>query len=136
MEGTLRSLISEWFYSEIPKLVKRDISLPIKGNALSLIGPRRAGKTFMMYQIVSDLMQRGVAKESTVYLNFEDLRLSNLRNEDFPMFLKLLAEMTKPLPSGEKALLLLDEVQNLNNWGRWVRSLLDRGYAVVVSGSS
>ena len=136
MEGTLRSLISEWFYSEIPKLVKRDISLPIRGNALALIGPRRAGKTFMMYQIVSDLMQKEVAKESTVYLNFEDLRLSNLRNEDFPMFLKLLAEMTKPLPSGEKALLLLDEVQNLNNWGRWVRSLLDREYAVVVSGSS
>jgi predicted AAA+ superfamily ATPase len=136
MEGTLRSLISEWFSSEIPKLVRRDISLPIRGNALALIGPRRAGKTFMMYQIASDLMQRGIARESIVYLNFEDLRLSNLRGEDFPMFLKILAEMTKPLPSGEKALLLLDEVQNLKEWGRWVRSLLDRGYAVVVSGSS
>jgi predicted AAA+ superfamily ATPase len=56
MEGTLRSLISEWFSSEIPKLVRRDISLPIRGNALALIGPRRAGKTFMMYQIASDLM--------------------------------------------------------------------------------
>jgi Predicted ATPase (AAA+ superfamily) len=136
MEGTLRSLISEWFSSEIPKLVRRDISLPIRGNALALIGPRRAGKTFMMYQIASDLMQRGIARESIVYLNFEDLRLSNLRGEDFPTFLKILAEMTKPLPSGEKALLLLDEVQNPKEWGRWVRSLLDRGYAVVVSGSS
>ena len=132
----LREVVEEWFTFELPRVIPRDIPYTlIEGSALALVGPRRAGKTYFMYWIAQDLMSRGWPREAIVYINLEDVRLSVLRPTDFGAFLKVVSEESREYNG--KVLLMLDEVQNLPEWGRWVRTLLDRGrYYVIVSGSS
>lgn len=132
----LREVIEEWFVFNLPRVIPRDISylLP-EGSALALVGPRRAGKTYFMYWIAQDLMSKGWPRSSIIYINFEDVRLSVLKPTDFSMFLKVINEEAREYNG--KILLMLDEVQNLPEWGRWVRTLLDKGrYFVILSGSS
>jgi Predicted ATPase (AAA+ superfamily) len=88
-----------------------------------------------MYWIARDLVNRGWPHRSIVYLDFEDVRLMGIRPSDFDSFIKVINEEAKAWNG--RVVLLLDEVQNIHEWGRWVRTLLNRGrYLVVVSGSS
>ncbi|WP_243671404.1 AAA family ATPase [Vulcanisaeta sp. JCM 16161] len=77
-----------------------------------------------MYWIAQDLMGRGWPRSSIVYINFEDVRLSVLRPTDFGVFLKVINEEAREYNG--RILLMLDEVQNLPEWGRWVRTYLIR----------
>jgi len=132
----LREVIEEWFAFNIPTVLPRDINYTLpEGSALALVGPRRAGKTYFMYWIARDLVNRGWPHRSIVYLDFEDVRLMGIRPSDFGSFIKVINEEAKAWNG--RVVLLLDEVQNIPEWGRWVRTLLNRGrYLVVVSGSS
>ncbi len=69
-------------------------------------------------------MGRGWPRSSIVYINFEDVRLSVLRPTDFGVFLKVINEEAREYNG--RILLMLDEVQNLPEWGRWVRTYLIR----------
>ncbi|RFA93937.1 ATP-binding protein [Pyrobaculum aerophilum] len=126
MEKVFMELVAEWREGEIPAMVERERQItPIRGVAIAVVGPRRAGKTYLLFQTALRL-----GRENTLYINFEDVRLVGLKPEHFSDFLKALAE------AGNPSVLLLDEIQNVPHWGRWVRSLLDKGYMVVVAGSS
>jgi len=94
------------------------------GRALVLTGVRRAGKSILQAQ----LMRRS---GRSFYCNLEDTRLYGLSPEDFPAFLSVLDELA-PAP----APVFLDEVQEAAEWQRLVRSLLDRGRPVCVTGSN
>ncbi|HLF94411.1 MAG TPA: ATP-binding protein, partial [Planctomycetota bacterium] len=87
-------------------------------------GVRRAGKSILQAQ----LMRRS---GRSFYCNLEDTRLYGLSPEDFPAFLSVLDELA-PAP----APVFLDEVQEAAEWQRLVRSLLDRGRPVCVTGSN
>jgi hypothetical protein len=65
-----------------------------------------------------------------LYLNIEDTRLYGLSPEDFPTLLDVIWEL-----AGNKAV-FLDEIQELAEWPRLVRSLLDRGHTLCVTGSN
>jgi len=123
VEWVFRELVEEWLEWRPPRMVEREVEVPVSlGLATAVVGPRRAGKTYLLFQLGT----RG----RSLYVNFEDVRLVGLKPADFSSFLKVLSEF------GGFDILLLDEVQNLPHWGRWVRSLLDRGYAVALAGSS
>ncbi len=66
-----------------------------------------------------------------LYCNFEDTRLYGLTPADFPALISVMEELK---PSGGTA--YLDEVQEVPGWERLVRSLLDRGWHVCVTGSN
>ncbi|PSN81794.1 AAA family ATPase [Candidatus Marsarchaeota G2 archaeon BE_D] len=135
MENLFRQVVSEWLVSNPPRLVRRDERYYLGESAYAVIGPRRAGKTFFMFQIASDLLDAGWDRRSVLYINFEDVRFSALKPEHFGGFLKVIHEYGRERDG--KIVLLLDEVQNIPSWGKWVRSLLDRRkYHVVLSGSS
>lgn len=89
-----------------------------------LTGVRRCGKSTLQ----SQLMRR---TEKAFYCNFEDTRLFGISPEDFPTFLSVLDELTASNQS-----VFLDEVQEVKEWQRLVRALLDRGRAVCVTGSN
>jgi predicted AAA+ superfamily ATPase len=92
--------------------------------ATVLTGVRRCGKSTLQAQ----LMRR--AKRS-FYCNFEDTRLFGMGPADFPTFLSVLDDVTSPSDA-----LFLDEVQEVPEWQRLVRALLDRGRTVCVTGSN
>jgi len=94
------------------------------GQVLVLTGVRRAGKSVLQAQ----LMRR---RKAFVYCNLEDTRLFDLSPQDYPTFLSLVDELAP-----RSAPVFLDEVQEAPEWQRLVRSLLDRGRAVCVTGSN
>jgi uncharacterized protein len=99
--------------------------LPARSSqALVLTGVRRAGKSVLQGQLM-----RG--DEKRFYCNLEDTRLYELSPRDFPVFLELVDEL-----SPQSARVFLDEVQDVDGWQRLVRTLLDRGRPVCLTGSN
>lgn len=130
MDITLvKDYLSGYSEREIPPLVKRELVLKVvAGKATTVIGPRRAGKTSLMWEEIAKYERR-----ETVYLDFEDITLKGITATDT---LKVITEIFTEV-SGKKAKnIFLDEIQNVNDWQSLVRTLLDRGYTVYVTGSS
>jgi len=108
-----------------------------KNFAVSIIGVRRAGKTFLSKQILKRFLEKGMDKEQTLYVNFEepsfrpylsDVEFLNDIYESYRYFLN----------EKERAILVLDEVQNVENWESWVRIMLERreNIKIILTGSS
>jgi predicted AAA+ superfamily ATPase len=93
-------------------------------QALVLTGVRRAGKSTLQAQLMRE-------RTRPFYCNLEDTRLFELSAEDFPSFLELIDALAPP-----KASVFLDEVQEVSGWQRLVRTLLDRGRRVCITGSN
>ena len=59
---------------EPPRLVERDLRvepvLPVR-RTISIIGPRRAGKAFLMFQTIRGLLEGNVGKSRMLYVNLE-----------------------------------------------------------------
>lgn len=110
-----------------PQEVERQL---VSGLTLSrtlatvLTGVRRCGKSTLQAQ----LMRRA---GGGFYCNFEDTRLYGLEPGDFPAFLAVLDEL-----AGLDQPVFLDEVQEVDEWQRLARALLDQGRAVCLTGSN
>ncbi|MBU5678372.1 MAG: ATP-binding protein [Candidatus Aenigmarchaeota archaeon] len=132
MKQTLKSLVKEWRERELPPIIERcvDPTAFIDWNVIKtipIIGFRRTGKTFLLFWIAKKMK-----KEETLYINFEDERIP----QDIKT-LTYLSEVLKEEYGRKRLILLLDEIQNIPNWSKWVRRILDtRNYQIFISGSS
>ena len=108
---------------EVDRLLLDDLVVS-SSQATVLTGVRRCGKSTLQTQ----LMRRA---PKAFYCNFEDTRLFGLQPDDFPAFLSVLDELTDT-----EQPVFLDEVQEIEQWQRLVRTLLDRGRTVCVTGSN
>lgn len=95
----------------------------IPGYATVISGIRRAGKSTLLKQLTSD-------KTSFAYLNFEDVRIFGFDLKDF----KRLEETFASQDISD--LYFFDELQNVEGWERYVRTLLDTKKTVVITGSN
>lgn len=120
---------------ELPELVERELKIKDTRKIKSIIGPRRAGKTFFFYQKMRKLMESGAKKENIVYLNFEDPRLADISFKEVREIIKLHWELY-PLSTEGELCLFLDEPQNMKKWETAVRSLHDEGFNIFLTGSS
>ncbi len=94
----------------------------LANNLIKLVsGPRRVGKS--TYAL---LMLKG---KNFAYLNFDDDQLLAMWDEETVM--QILDEV---YPNYEY--MLLDEVQNLNDWDLWISKLYRRGKNLIVTGSN
>ena len=125
-----RELLLEWKEKELPKnIVKRDLKIWFNKHIVSIIGPRRAGKTYFMYQVISELLEKGFTKDNIVYIDFTDIRAKSV---DITEFLKEINSFFK----GE-IYLFLDEVQEIKNWQYFIRTLHNlEKFKIIISGSS
>ncbi len=130
MVNELRERLLLWKEWEPPKLIKREISIPETKDIMAIIGPRRAGKTYFMFQIIKNLTEKGIPRENILYINFDDIVF---RKYDLKKILEVYFEVFNP--KGQ-VYLFLDEVQNLRDWSIWLRTLYDQGYKIFVTGSS
>jgi len=116
---------------------RRDAALPaIPGKIHAVIGMRRVGKTTYLRQLQSQ-WRASVEPARVVYLNFEDDRLAGLPLEQLGMLLEEYYRSYPEWRGRETVWWLLDEIQVVNGWERFVRRLMDtERIEVVVSGSS
>ena len=102
---------------------------------IAIIGPRRAGKTFLARQFLKRKISQGLNPKQTLYVNLEDPKFHAY------LSLELLDEIYRVykihINDGDFSLIVLDEVQNLPNWERWVRSITEKeNVKVIVTGST
>ena len=79
----LRRLLTEWNEFTIPPLFERTFNDALLSDAhiLTLIGPRRAVKTFLCYQIVQRL-RKTLPPGNVAYINLEDERLNPFKGDE------------------------------------------------------
>ncbi|NJE48098.1 ATP-binding protein [Thermococcus sp. 9N3] len=119
--------LADFQEKKLPEAVERELRVPLKsGQIITLIGPRRSGKTFYFYQLIKEL-----PREDVLYIDFEHPIFEGFESRDIMDVLKLHHEAF-----GEPAYIFLDEVQAVKGWERMVRYLHDEGYSVFVTGSS
>jgi len=134
----LRRLLTEWREFPLPPLFERTFDLAVLRDArmLTLIGPRRAGKTFLCYQLVQHLRQT-LPPGNVAYLNLEDERLHPLNGDELSLLLETQAELFDVHPN-QPFYLFVDEIQNAPQWSKWARRVVEQQPQVhlVLTGSS
>ncbi len=96
---------------------------PIEGFATIISGIRRCGKSTLMAQIIDK------TDDTCLYLNFDTPRLYGFSLEDFELIDTIATEMSAKR-------LFFDEIQLISGWETYVRSVLDAGYQITVTGSN
>lgn len=147
MKNILNSLGSINFWNEDPKIdlgfhrlrYNKSVIDSI-GNKLIkvIIGQRRAGKSYLVRQLIHNLIfDKKIKRENVFYLNkemyeFDDIRTAN----DLAKLIN--AYESEYTPSG-KVYIFIDEVQNIDDWEKVIVSLAQhtiKEYEVFITGSN
>ena len=130
-KSTIKLIIAEnqQFISKV-KLFKREYSFEKNLNYV-LVGLRRAGKSYLLYERIQQLMKEGHSEEEFLYFNFEDDRLLNIQVSDLNTILTSYQEMFDYKP-----FIFLDEIQIIDGWEKFARRLADQNYHVYITGSN
>lgn len=127
----IKTLISE-YQNLIPtiELVERNYQFEANLNYV-LVGLRRSGKSYLLYQQMQKLIQEGHSIKEFLYFNFEDDRINVLSLEDLDLIKTCYEEMYDFRP-----IFFLDEIQLIDRWEKFARRLADQKYKVYVTGSN
>lgn len=127
----IKLLISEYqsYVSEV-ELIPRDVEF-VDGLNYVFVGLRHAGKSYLMFQRIAQLIEQGHKKEEILYFNFEDDRIDSLEVKDLDLIKTCYEEMYDSRP-----IFFLDEIQLVDRWEKFARRLADQKYQVYITGSN
>ncbi len=138
-DSFVKDALKDWYgrfhSTALPTVFARDIEIPHfkhVNKVIVVVGPRRSGKTYLLYQIMHHFLQQGKSIQDLLYVNFEDERLSSIRKEQ----LRLVMDAYLELYPERKPIVFLDEIQNVDGWEQFVRRLNDEGYSLYITGSN
>ena len=70
---TVKEAIKELQEGELPELIEREVDIPLSSpKIVSIVGPRRSGKTYLLFALIKKLLAQSTSKEQVIYLNFDD----------------------------------------------------------------
>ena len=129
-------VLTLWKDMKLPEVIERKIELDLDADKVIVIaGVRRSGKTSLMFQHIKELMKRKVTKDNVIYVNFENERLIATKATDMDDLLVAHSQIFNPV--GGTIYLFLDEIQNVENWDKWIRKVYDtKKYRIIITGSS
>ena len=148
-----KALIREFHATPPPRVIRRDLRLPewclqavpdarsspMPALAVMITGPRRAGKTQYLFQVLDGLCSRAespLPRTRAIYINFEDDRLLPLEASDLASLIDAYFELYPDNRDREVAV-FLDEVHHVEGWDLFVRRLLERrNLRIFITGSS
>ncbi len=105
-------------------------------NETSLIkiiyGLRRSGKSVILTQIMDEIKQQGIDEQQIIYINFESLDYSFIKNA------KELNDYIKSLAKGKsKYYVFLDEIQKVEEFEKGINSLrITNQFSIFITGSN
>ena len=96
-----------------------------------ITGVRRSGKSTLLLMYKDYLLNNNISEERIIHINFESAMYDYIKNY------KDLYEYIKNKLSKEKTYILLDEVQNVNEWEKAINSLnIDFNVDIYITGSN
>lgn len=120
-----------------PRNVKsRETTIPLNTDKIiTLPGVRRCGKSSLFMLSVNELLLNDIPKERILYINFDDDRLLFDPGET-DKILEAYRELFPEIPLSE-VYIFFDEVQELENWAKFVRRIYDQETKhVFITGSN
>jgi len=131
---------NRWAGATLASGIERDVTarlLPLLDTreVVTLVGPRRAGKSTVLFQVMDALEARGVPREAMLHLNAEEPGLSGSLTTD--LLDRVYDTWRREVYPSGRGWLFLDEVQRIPEWERWVRARNEtEDVKVFVTGSS
>jgi uncharacterized protein len=123
MKKILKTIIKDFHSKALPPFKPRRLNVPFDLHKIvTIIGPRRAGKTWYLFQLVANLEKKGIKREKILYLNFEDERLDF--DGGYDQILEAYFELYPDMKSDE-LYIFFDEIQEIKNWEKYIRRLYD-----------
>jgi len=97
-------------------------------------GPRRTGKTTLLYQLAQTLIDKGVNPYNILFLSFDDLNLRQELDKIFNLYERIRGKTLKEI----QLFCFLDEVHFLKDWSFTVKKYFDKKYPIkfLISSSS
>lgn len=126
-KAELEHILNDWNFwnKEVPESVPRAVLSKIPAPSSKLIhviqGVRRSGKSTLMTQIIK---RHQLDPKQCLFINFEDPRLSNCLNTGLLDELVLFADQN--FRANEKRYFFFDEIQEVENWEKWLHVKLER----------
>jgi predicted AAA+ superfamily ATPase len=121
----IKQLIQEFHQEPLLLFQGRDLSIPLNSKKIiTLIGPRRAGKTSELFNLMHALLEQGVSKEQIFYLSCEDERFEHTA-EELGQFLEVYQTLYPNLDLSS-CYFFFDEIQLFDKWDRFIRRLYDK----------
>ena len=98
---------------------------------LAITGVRRSGKSSILYLLIKELL-KVKNNNQVLYVNLDD---PTFKDTSLDKIYETYEELMIPT---EKKYLFLDEIQNQQDWERWVRKIYDsyKNIKILVSGSN
>ncbi len=116
-------VIEQLLYRNTKEIIQRNTSIEDTSDRIIVIsGIRRCGK--------STLLQQGfIHLPNCLSLNFEDPRLENFELSDFSKLENIANSMGKET-------FIFDEIQNIEGWEKFARTMHDKGKKLYITGSN
>ena len=129
------------FFSKMRPRMYMDIFYPLVtdlsiNRSIVLMGPRRVGKTVMIYHTIQRLMEEGIPAQNIIYISVETPIYNHIPLEQL---FNLCKQMLGKQPNDQSQYyVFFDEIQYLKDWEVHLKSLVDTYHNVrfVVSGSA
>ncbi|PIS39391.1 MAG: hypothetical protein COT33_02220 [Candidatus Nealsonbacteria bacterium CG08_land_8_20_14_0_20_38_20] len=101
---------------------------PTKQFITSIIGARRVGKTYFLFDIINKIKDR----KKVLYTDFEYPQFLDFDGKDLKKIIDWHCELF-----GEPEYIFFDEIQNLKNWEKGLREIYEtKKYFIFIAGSS
>jgi uncharacterized protein len=124
MKEILKNIITNFHTSELKQSFDRNIKLPVNtGIIISVVGVRRCGKTFLIYETIKQILKDNIPITNILYLNFEDERIQ-LQQTELDLILQAYMELYPDKKLAE-CYFFFDEIQNINGWEKFIRRIFD-----------
>ena len=135
MLNIIEEVITEFHKQNIPELFNRELVVPVDiDKIITLIGLRRVGKTYYLFHIIQELLNKGLEKKRIFYINFEDERLGDISVKDLSRIIELYYKIN---PDAGTMYLFFDEIQEVEDWEQFIRRITQRkDVRIFLTGSS
>ena len=119
----------EYFQLLYPIIIERSIK-----RAVVMMGPRRVGKTVLLYHSIDELIKKGIDPKNICYFSIETPLYNGIALEEL---LNLFLQINSKNISSE-LFIFFDEIQYLKDWELHLKSLVDSYHNIkfIVSGSA
>src|SRR5690606_25291879 len=126
-------------YNRMPRRLYFELLKPLVyerevRRAVVLMGPRRVGKTVMLFHLVEDIISNGINPNKIIFITIENPIYNNISLEQ----LFLYAKEASGLEEKDDWYIIFDEIQYCREWEIHLKSLVDsyRKDKFIVSGSA
>ncbi len=117
-------------------LIDRELKIKESNKIQTIIGARRVGKTYLLFNKIKSLQEAGISREQIVYLNFESPILSDVSYKDIGGIIEMQWSIFPEIIK-KKLYIFIDEPQVINKWELAVRDINDRyNCYIFLTGSS